>query len=86
MIRDVSRSCARSNHGLYYCRFGRTYVYLKMYVLTLSSSDARKENLDHACLSIFYLLISSVRYWGFPGSSASKESACNVGDPGLIPG
>ena len=23
---------------------------------------------------------------GFPGSSAGKESACNVGDPGLIPG
>ena len=23
---------------------------------------------------------------GFPGSSADKESACNVGDPGLIPG
>ena len=23
---------------------------------------------------------------GFPGSSDSKESACNVGDPGLIPG
>ena len=23
---------------------------------------------------------------GFPGRSASKESACNVGDPGLIPG
>ena len=22
----------------------------------------------------------------FPGSSNSKESACNVGDPGLIPG
>ena len=22
----------------------------------------------------------------FPGSSASKESACNAGDPGLIPG
>ena len=22
----------------------------------------------------------------FPGSSAGKESACNVGDPGLIPG
>ena len=22
---------------------------------------------------------------GFPGSSAGKESACNVGDPGLIP-
>ena len=25
-------------------------------------------------------------FWGFPGSSDSKESACNVGDSGLIPG
>jgi len=24
--------------------------------------------------------------WGFPGSPAGKESACNAGDPGLIPG
>ena len=24
--------------------------------------------------------------YGFPGSSAGKESACNAGDPGLIPG
>ena len=23
---------------------------------------------------------------GFPGNSAGKESACNVGDPGSIPG
>jgi len=23
---------------------------------------------------------------GFPGSSAEKESACNAGDPSLIPG
>ena len=23
---------------------------------------------------------------GFPGSSAGKESVCNAGDPGLIPG
>ena len=28
-----------------------------------------------------------VRCWtGFPGGSARKESACNVGDLGLIPG
>ena len=25
-------------------------------------------------------------YWGFPGSSKGKESACNVGDPSSIPG
>ena len=24
--------------------------------------------------------------WGFPGSSASKESTCSAGDPGSIPG
>ena len=24
--------------------------------------------------------------WGFPGSSAGKESTCNAGDPDLIPG
>ena len=26
------------------------------------------------------------RIWGFPGGSDSKESTCNVGDPGSIPG
>ena len=25
-------------------------------------------------------------YMGFPGGSAGKESACNAGDVGLIPG
>jgi len=25
-------------------------------------------------------------YMGFPGSSDSKESDCNMGNPGLIPG
>ena len=25
-------------------------------------------------------------FLGFPGSSGGKESACNAGDPGLIPG
>ena len=26
------------------------------------------------------------RYEGFPDSSVGKESACNAGDPGSIPG
>ena len=29
---------------------------------------------------------NSVKHWGFPDSSVGKESACNAGDPGLIPG
>ena len=27
-----------------------------------------------------------LRLWGFHGSSAGKESSCNAGDLGLIPG
>ena len=30
--------------------------------------------------------LSSPLNLGFPGGSASKESACNAGDPSLIPG
>ena len=33
-----------------------------------------------------YLGLSIGFFWGFPGSSAGKESACNVGDLSLIPG
>ena len=38
--------------------------------------------------SIVFTLLSLIfeAWGGFPGSSASKESACNAGDPGLIPG
>ena len=28
----------------------------------------------------------STNIWGFPDSSVGKESACNAGDPSLIPG
>ena len=36
----------------------------------------------------YFLKNSEVLFfrWGFPGGSDSKESACNVGDLGLIPG
>ena len=35
-----------------------------------------------------YILIkyTVVALWGFLGSSAGKESACNAGDPDSIPG
>ena len=31
-------------------------------------------------------LVGGGKQWGFPGSSAGKESACNAGDLGSIPG
>ena len=33
-----------------------------------------------------FQLLPSPAMWGFPGGSAGKESACNAGDPSLIPG
>ena len=34
----------------------------------------------------FWNLLLSHSFWGFPDSSVNKESACNAGDPSLIPG
>ena len=33
-----------------------------------------------------YIFLPSFRLTGFPDSSVGKESTCNAGDPGLIPG
>ena len=30
--------------------------------------------------------MNSISKWGFPDGSDNKKSACNAGDPGLIPG
>ena len=35
---------------------------------------------------IWYDSNTDAPIWGFPGSSDGKKSACNAGDPGLIPG
>ena len=40
----------------------------------------------HPQLPWYNLLKMTGNPLGFPGSSAGKESACNTGDPGLIPG
>ena len=37
-----------------------------------------------ACVCIYMYMYMG--FSGFPHSSAGKESACNGGDPGLIPG
>ena len=46
-------------------------------------------SLSHSLLRICYLTVKlhgSISMTGFPGDSSSKESACNAGDPGSIPG
>ena len=42
--------------------------------------------LKNELLLLFFLFINFKQYWGFPGGSEGKASACNAGDPGLIPG
>ena len=39
------------------------------------------------CKRKFFFFLIFILYWsGFPGGSDGKESACNAGDPGSIPG
>ena len=47
-------------------------IMLKMYIFTQKGWKGNSQLLNYN--------------GGFLGSSAGKESACNVGDPGLIPG
>ena len=45
-----------------------------------SSINRKQKNMNqHLCIQVLNIL-------GFPGSSAGRESACNAGDPRLIPG
>ena len=44
-------------------------------------------NIVHKVLNFFFFLLKAISpIESFPGGSDGKESACDVGDPGLIPG
>ena len=49
----------------------------------MGRGENRCSKFSHSLPWYWYYLIIIL---GFPGSSAGKESACNAGDPGLIPG
>ena len=53
-------------------------------LLSIIMRSLRIMALFHISASLFYIQFN--RRWGFPGSSSDKESACNAGDPSLIPG
>ena len=45
------------------------------------------KNLDLRFVPFIYVYTHIYMHlWGFPGDSVGKESACNAGDHGLIPG
>ena len=37
-------------------------------------------------LNLFFTIEIDTQVWGFPHRSVGKESTCNAGDPGTIPG
>ena len=53
-------------------------------LLSIIMRSLRIMALFHISASLIYIQFN--RRWGFPGSSSGKESACNAGDPSLIPG
>ena len=64
---------------------GKKYIYLERNterVLALLEGDTGWKN----GMVSFCGLGNFIGFMGFPGSSASKESACNAGDPSLILG
>ena len=61
-------------HILYHCTTWEALLTLQLYYFFL---------IIWNITSIFQLLLTLP---GFPVSSAGKESTCNAGDPGLIPG
>ena len=57
------------------------YSYLNTSLAQVKIRTQEQEEL-HLCIFIEVVFKNQ----GFPGSSAGKESACNAGDPGSIPG
>ena len=54
-------------------------VYLTKFCLPFLSSWGRYVEITQGALGYIWGM------WGFPGSSAGKESTCNAGDPDSIP-
>ena len=51
-----------------------------------SPGDYSALNVLHSSLDLILIKQQIHNRWGFPGGSDGRESACSVGDLGLIPG
>ena len=69
--------------------FAQTFLLLQI-VSTLFNVSRKKKNKRRPSIiphiTFAALSIPFCAWWGFPGGSVGKESACDAGDPGLIPG
>ena len=61
-------------------------VSLRSAVFSIDKSSAGALSKWETKIQESILFSYAVHNWGFHGGSDGKASACNVGDPGLIPG
>ena len=61
-------------------------MYKVVLVSAVQQSDSDYTFIYVLSHTLFYYDLSQDTYWGFPDSSAGKESACSAGDLGSIPG
>ena len=63
---------------------------LRIFMIFLCRWRNQQQTLPQSCLTWSSTQLKNSmlpeQNWGFPGGSAGKESACNAGDLGLIPG
>ena len=64
---------------MYMCACVHMFIYMHTFICIYVFMFMCK----YVCM---YICICVCMYMGFPGGSAGKESACNPGDLGLIPG
>ena len=58
-------------------KVGFVFFFLYFIIFFSKIASTKRNSLEASILLLFR---------GFPGGSDGKESACNAGDPGLIPG
>ena len=78
-------------HVLVLCNFSLSYAKIHFYCRFIISHFSQRDRPQLSLISIYVLQHTHWRlptpvFLGFPGDSVGKESACNAGDLGLIPG
>ena len=87
LLISPERECSESPHS----RQRRTYKRQKLVLDISETIFITIKILILKRMSVFYEILNTEMLWdrgslGFPDGSDGKESACNVGDPGLIAG
>ena len=82
-VKSQKRCLPWEEKKLIFLYSGILWSHLKTDILKVT---LRKSELSFSYSFCLTFKLNCVAYKGFPGSSAGKESPCNAGEPGVIPG